>query len=83
MLPVIDKNVLESVRLLPHASRLLAALVGFIIADIFLVWPAGLAPVRRFFLRHGLAITRLVGVMFVAFGAKSLIDAGRGFASRA
>lgn len=62
---------------------LVAALVGFVIADIFLVWAAGLAPVRRFFLRHGLAITRLVGVMFVAFGAKSLIDAGRGFASRA
>jgi len=62
---------------------LAAAFVGFILADILLVWAAGLAPVRRFFLRHGLAITRIVGVMFVAFGAKSLVDAGRGFASRA
>lgn len=61
---------------------LAAAFVGFILADIFLVWAAGLAPVRRFFQRHGLVITRLVGVMFVAFGAKSLLDAGRSIASR-
>lgn len=61
---------------------LAAALVGFIIADIFLVWAAGLAPVRRFFLRHGVVITRLVGLLFVAFGAKSLVDAGRSFAAR-
>ncbi|QFR33360.1 LysE family translocator [Ancylobacter sp. TS-1] len=61
---------------------LAAAFVGFILADIFLVWAAGLAPVRRFFQRHGLVITRLVGVMFIAFGAKSLVDAGRSIASR-
>ncbi len=61
---------------------LAAALAGFILADIILVWAAGLAPVRRVFLRHGLLITRLVGVMFIAFGAKSLADAGRGIASR-
>ncbi|MBS9479119.1 LysE family translocator [Ancylobacter radicis] len=59
-----------------------AALVGFIIADIILIWAAGLSPVRRLFQRHGLAITRVVGVMFVAFGAKSLVDAGRGIAAR-
>jgi len=61
---------------------LAAAFVGFILADILLVWAAGLPPVRRFFLRHGLAVTRVVGVMFIAFGAKSLLDAGRGIASR-
>ena len=61
---------------------LAAAFVGFVLADIVLVWAAGLAPVRRFFLRHGLAVTRVVGLMFIAFGAKSLLDAGRGIASR-
>ncbi|HEY9212918.1 MAG TPA: LysE family translocator [Ancylobacter sp.] len=60
-----------------------SAFAGFIVADIILVWAAGLAPVRRVFLRHSLAITRVVGVMFIAFGAKSLLDAGRGIASRA
>ncbi|GLK82256.1 LysE family translocator [Ancylobacter defluvii] len=60
-----------------------AAFIGFIAADIILVWAAGLAPVRRVFLRHGTLITRLVGVMFIAFGAKSLWDAGRAMHSRA
>lgn len=60
-----------------------SAFVGFVAADILLVWMAGLPPVRRFFLRHGLIVTRCVGVMFIAFGAKSLYDAGRSFASRA
>lgn len=61
---------------------LAAALVGFILADIILIWAAGLAPVRRLFQRHGRVITRITGVMFVAFGAKSLVDAGRGLATR-
>lgn len=60
-----------------------AAFVGFIAADILLVWAAGLAPVRRVFLRHGTLITRLVGAMFIAFGAKSLWDSGRSLAQRA
>lgn len=65
------------------APQLMAsALVGFILADILLVWAAGLAPVRRLFMRHGLIITRLVGAMFIAFGAKSLLDAGRSIAAR-
>ena len=59
-----------------------AAFAGFVVADIILVWAAGLAPVRRFFLRHGLAVTRVVGLLFIAFGAKSLIDAGRAIAAR-
>ncbi|WP_051661091.1 LysE family transporter [Bosea sp. 117] len=61
---------------------LAAAFAGFIAADILLVWMAGLAPVRRFFLTHGLIVTRLVGLMFIAFGAKSLYDASRGLTSR-
>jgi threonine/homoserine/homoserine lactone efflux protein len=60
-----------------------AAFAGFVAADILLVYMAGLAPVRRFFLRHGLAVTRVVGVIFIAFGAKSLVDAGRSISARA
>ena len=59
-----------------------AAFIGFIAADILLVWAAGLSPVRRVFMRHGTLITRLVGVMFIAFGAKSLWDAGRAMHAR-
>lgn len=60
-----------------------AAFAGFVAADILLIYMAGLAPVRRFFLRHGLAVTRVVGVLFIAFGAKSLADAGRSISARA
>ncbi|HSI41477.1 MAG TPA: LysE family translocator [Xanthobacteraceae bacterium] len=60
-----------------------AAFVGFIAADIILVWAAGLAPVRKLFLHHGRVVTRVVGLMFIGFGAKSIADAGRSFAGRA
>jgi threonine/homoserine/homoserine lactone efflux protein len=60
-----------------------AALIGFLAADVALVFAAGLPAVRRFFLRHSVAITRWVGVMFVLFGAKSISDAAAGFARRA
>ena len=39
-------------------------------------WPV--PAVRRFVLTHGVAVTRAVGVLFIAFGAKSLFDAARG-----
>ena len=61
---------------LADAPRLMgAALVGFLAADATLIFAAGLAPVRKFFLRHGLIVTRVVGVMFIAFGARSIADA--------
>lgn len=56
-----------------------AAFIGFLVADAVLIFAAGLPAVRRLFARHALAITRAVGVLFVAFGAKSLFDAGRAF----
>jgi threonine/homoserine/homoserine lactone efflux protein len=62
---------------------LLAAFAGFLAADATLIFAAGLAPVRRFFLRHGVIVTRVVGVMFIAFGAKSIFDAGSGAMRRA
>jgi threonine/homoserine/homoserine lactone efflux protein len=62
---------------------LLAAFAGFLAADATLIFAAGLAPVRRFFLTHGVIVTRVVGVMFIAFGAKSIFDAANGALRRA
>jgi threonine/homoserine/homoserine lactone efflux protein len=62
---------------------MLAAFAGFLVADMALIFAAGLPAVRRFFLRHGVAVTRVVGVLFIAFGAKSLFDAGSGALRRA
>jgi threonine/homoserine/homoserine lactone efflux protein len=64
---------------LADAPRLMgAAFLGFLAADATLIFAAGLAPVRRFFLAHGLIVTRVVGVIFIAFGARSIADAARG-----
>jgi threonine/homoserine/homoserine lactone efflux protein len=66
------------------APRLmLAAFAGFLAADMVLIFAAGLPAVRRFFLRHGVAVTRVVGVLFIAFGAKSVFDAANGALRRA
>jgi threonine/homoserine/homoserine lactone efflux protein len=66
------------------APRLmLAAFAGFLAADVVLIFAAGLPAVRRFFLRHGVAVTRVVGVLFIAFGAKSVFDAASGALRRA
>jgi len=61
----------------------LAAFIGFLTADIVLIFAAGLPAVRRFFLRHGVAVTRVVGMLFIAFGAKSVFDAANGALRRA
>jgi threonine/homoserine/homoserine lactone efflux protein len=64
---------------LADAPRLMgAAFLGFLAADATLIFAAGLAPVRRFFLRHGVIVTRVVGVVFIAFGARSIADAAGG-----
>jgi threonine/homoserine/homoserine lactone efflux protein len=57
---------------------MLAAFVGFLAADVVLIFAAGLPAVRRFFLRHGVAVTRVVGVLFIAFGARSVFEAVNG-----
>lgn len=59
------------------------AFLGFVLADVILVVVAGLSPVRRFFLTHGLIVTRLVGLTFVLFGAKSIADAVQSYRARA
>jgi threonine/homoserine/homoserine lactone efflux protein len=76
----------------PFADRLtfadapklvLAAFVGFLAGDLTLIFAAGLPAVRRFFLRHGVIVTRVVGTLFIAFGAKSIYDAAGGALRRA
>ena len=59
-----------------------AATVGFLLGYVVILFWAGLPAIRRFFLRHGKAVTRVVGVTFILFGAKSIADAGRSFAGR-
>jgi threonine/homoserine/homoserine lactone efflux protein len=64
---------------LADAPRLMgAALLGFLAADATLVFAAGLPAVRRFFLTHGVIVTRIVGVLFIGFGARSIYDAASG-----
>jgi threonine efflux protein len=60
-----------------------AAILGFLAGYVVILFWAGLPPVRKFFLRHGGAVTRVVGVTFILFGMKSMTDAGRSIASRA
>jgi threonine/homoserine/homoserine lactone efflux protein len=64
-------------------AMIAAAFFGFVAADVVLYIWIGLAPVRRFFLKHGLWITRIVGLVFIGFGAKSLTEGARGLVSRA
>lgn len=59
-----------------------AAFLGFVAADaVLFVW-IGLPPVRRFFARYGVWVTRIVGLAFIGFGAKSLLEGARGLATR-
>ncbi len=70
-------------RLVDAPQMLVAAFAGFLAADATLVFAAGLPAVRRFFLTHGVIVTRVVGLIFIAFGAKSLTDAASGAMRRA
>ncbi len=60
-----------------------AAILGFFLGYVVILFWAGLPAVRRFFLKHGLAVRRVVGVTFVLFGVKSIADAARSFSARA
>ena len=59
-----------------------AALAGLFAGYVAILFCAGLVPVRRFFLTHGLWVNRVVGFTFVLFGGKSILDAARSFAGR-
>ena len=68
---------------LADAPRMVAAaFVGILLAQATLVFAAGLPTVRRFFLNHGVGITRAVGLLFLAFGARLSWEGARDLARR-
>lgn len=50
----------------------LAAFLGFCVATVGVVFWTGLPVTRRVFARHSRLITRAIGVVFIAVGAKSV-----------
>ncbi|SEW04842.1 Threonine/homoserine/homoserine lactone efflux protein [Aliiroseovarius sediminilitoris] len=69
---------------LSHVFPLVAAAFsGFLVATGFVVLWTGLPITRKLFLRYGRWITRATGLVFIAFGAKSIVDAVNGFRARA
>ena len=54
---------------------LAAACVGFIVADIVLIVIIGAGPVRRWYRRHALWVTRASGVIFLGFGLQAMVSA--------
>jgi threonine efflux protein len=59
-----------------------AACLGFIAADLLLLGMVGAGPVRRFYRRHALWVTRLSGLIFLSFGLHGIVTAGSGLYRR-
>ena len=53
---------------------LAAACTGFVIADIILVSVIGAGPVRRWYRRHALWVTRASGIIFLGFGLQAIVS---------
>jgi threonine/homoserine/homoserine lactone efflux protein len=75
MFSAIVAPYIVALKIVDAPQMLVAAFLGFLLADATLIFAAGLPAVRRFFLAHGVAVTRLVGVIFILFGARSIADA--------
>jgi threonine/homoserine/homoserine lactone efflux protein len=54
---------------------LAAACVGFVAADVILITIIGAGPVRRWYRRHALWVTRVSGVIFLGFGLQAIASA--------
>jgi len=54
---------------------LAAACAGFVAADVILVTIIGAGPVRRWYRRHALWVTRVSGVIFLGFGLQAIASA--------
>jgi len=54
------------------------AFLGFLLADATLTFAPDLPAVLGVCLTHGVAVTRLVEVIFILFGARSIADAAGG-----
>jgi threonine/homoserine/homoserine lactone efflux protein len=57
---------------------LVAAVGGFLLADLVLVGFVGLAGVRRLYRRHEIWVVRAAGLIFIGFAAASLLNAAPG-----
>ena len=55
---------------------LAAACCGFVAADVILITTIGARPVRRWYSRHTLWVTRASGVLFLGFGLHAIFSAG-------
>ncbi|MEM7718512.1 MAG: LysE family transporter, partial [Pseudomonadota bacterium] len=53
-------------------ALVLAAFLGFCVATVGVVFWTGLPVTRRIFIRHSRLITRAIGIVFIAAGAKSI-----------
>ena len=51
---------------------LAAACVGFVTADVILIAIVGAGPVRRWYSRHALWVTRASGLIFLGFGLQAI-----------
>lgn len=56
-------------------SLMVAAFIGFIVADVILVWLVGTSLMRALYLRHALAIIRTTGALFIGFAAMAAYEA--------
>lgn len=65
------------------ASLVGLAFVGFVAATTIVVFWTGLPVIRRIFARHRVLITRATGLVFMAFGGKSVSEAAANMRSRA
>jgi threonine/homoserine/homoserine lactone efflux protein len=54
---------------------LAAACCGFVTADVILIAIVGAKPVRRWYSRHALWVTRASGVLFLGFGLHAIVSA--------
>lgn len=54
-----------------------SAAMGSIVGDILLVYAIGVGAMRRFYARHEVAISRVSGLIFIAFGGRAIADSLR------
>lgn len=57
------------------ADLLIRVTIGFLIGDAITIAWAGLPPIRAAFHRFGPVLTRVMGALFILFGAKTIGDA--------
>ena len=63
-------------------ALLAAACVGFILADVIVVYVVGARWVRRLYRRHDVWVTRASGLIFIGFGLHAIYEAGPGLLGR-